>query len=429
MSGTVQRSSLGLFITLSVMMFMLFFVWGAWYVTMGTFMIARGLTDSIGSAYSVAPIAAIVTPFFMGVFADRLVNAEKLQGGLMILSAVAISAAPRFAAPETSRIYLGLLLAHTLCFMPNLALSNTVCLKHLADPDRDYPIVRVFATAGWIVAGLVVSFVFKAEKSPVQFYVAGAAALAVGVYSFFLPRTPPPARGKKVRLGELYGADTLPYFRHHSFAVFMFASLLVCVGMMPYWSLGSPFANSVGIERTGGFFTMGQIAELFVLALILPVFIKRFGIKWTMIVGMSCWVVRFLLFAAAATQTGAPMMTMMVMAVILHGFSYDFVFISGYLYVDRHVGEEVRAQAQGLLVVFTQGIGFLLSSQIFAGLLFNRIVGPTGGAEEWQRYWLIPFGYIAVILVLFWILFREDKTPPSGKILSAATMDPHETQP
>ncbi len=411
-----SRSSLGLFATLSVMMFVLFFVWGAWYVTMGTFMTARGMSAHIGWAYSVAPIAAIVTPFFVGVFADRLFNAERIQGCLLILSAIAICAAPYFASPDTWEIFIGLLLAHTICFMPNLGLSNTICLKHLADPDRDYPIVRVFATAGWIVAGWVVSFLFHAEESPVQFYVAGAAALIVGIYSFFLPKTSPPAKGKSVRIGELYGADTLPYFKHWSFAVFMFGSLMACIGMMPYWSLGSPFANTVGIERTGGFFTMGQIAELFVLALVLPHFIKRFGIKWTMVVGLLSWVLRFLLFSGAATGTGWTMMTMMVIAVILHGFSYDFVFVAGYLYVDRHVREEVRAQAQGLLVVFTQGIGFLLSSLIFVGLIFPRIVVDDTVGAEWQRYWLTPVGFMATVLGLFWFLFRDDKTPAYKKL-------------
>ena len=407
-----DRTTIGRFVSLSVMMFVLFFVWGAWYVTMGTFMTVRGISAQIGWAYSVAPIAAIVTPFFMGLFADRFINAEKLQGTLMILSAIAICIAPQYAEPETSHIFILLLLAHTLCFMPNLGLSNTICLKHLSDTDRDYPIVRVFATLGWIIAGLVVSFVFRAEATPVQFYVAGAAAAIVGVYSFFLPKTPPPARGTSLRLGELYGADTIPYFKHWSFAVFMFASLLACIGMMPYWAQGSPFANTVGIERSGGFFTIGQCAELFVLALVLPFFVKRCGIKWTMIIGVLSWTIRFLLFAGAATSTGAAMWTMMTIGVLLHGFSYDFVFVSGYLYVDRHVREEVRAQAQGLLVVFTQGIGFLLSSQILVGLVFPRIVTDAGNATEWRNYWLIAGGFMFVVLVLFSLLFRDD---PSGR--------------
>jgi len=343
-------------------------------VTMGSFMVQRGMSDGdLAWAYTVAPIAAIITPFFMGVFADRFVNAEKLQGVLLFIGGILICIAPRFASPDTGAVFIALLLGHTLCFMPTLGLSNTICLKHLADPDREYPKVRVFATGGWIVAGLVVSFVFKAETSPVQFYVAGGAAFAVGIYSFFLPRTPPPSKGRALRIPELYGADTLPYFKRFGFTVFMFTSLLACVAMMPYWALGSPFAVSLDIKRTAAFFTMGQVAELFVLAFVLPLFIRRYGIKKTMLIGIFAWIVRFVLFSGAAATTGGTMMTMMVAAVVLHGFSYDFVFISGFLYVDRNVREEVRAQAQGLLVVFTQGIGFLLSSQIFVKIVYPAV--------------------------------------------------------
>lgn len=408
---TQPRTSIARFVNLSVMMFVLFFLWGAWYVTMNSFMVEREMSGAlIGWAYSVAPIAAIITPFFMGVFADRFINAEKLQGILLFLSGVFICLAPTFATPESGTIYVGLLLAHTLCFMPTLGLSNTICLKHLANSQKDYPIVRVFATLGWIVAGLVVSFVFQAEKSEVQFYVAGAAAFVVSVHSFFLPATPPPAKGKPVRINELYGADTLPYFKKLPFAVFMFASLLACVAMMPYWALGSSFLNELKIERSGGFLTMGQVAELFVLALVLPIFIRKFGIKWTMLVGILSWIIRFVLLSTAATSSGSTMMTMLVIAVILHGFSYDFVFVSGYLYVDGHVREEVRAQAQGLLVVFTQGIGFLLSSQVFVNRVFTPMITKDDSLATWKAFWMTPVWYLVVVLLGFAVLFRERKT-------------------
>lgn len=415
---TPEKTNLGRFISLSVMMFALFFVWGAWYVTMGSFMVERGMSaDLIGWAYSVAPIAAIITPFFMGVFADRFVNAEKLQGVLLFLSGILICIAPRFATPETGTLFIVLLLTHTLCFMPTLGLSNTICLKHLANSEKDYPIVRVFATLGWIIAGLVVSSVFEAEKTPIQFYVAGGAAFFVGVYSFFLPATPPPARGQKVRFQELYGADTLPYFKKLSFTVFLFTSLLACVAMMPYWALGSTFANELGIERSGSVLSLGQVAELFVLAFVLPIFIRKFGIKWTMAVGLLSWIARFVLFSGAATSGGASgdaatSLTMFVIAVLLHGFSYDFVFVSGYLYVDKHVNEKVRAQAQGLLVVFTQGIGFLLSSQIFVNRVFAGLKREDNPLESWSAFWLTPVAYLAVVFILFLFLFREkSKTP------------------
>jgi nucleoside transporter len=409
--STPEKTSLGRFVNLSVMMFVLFFTWGAWIVTMNSFMVERGMSaELIGWAYSVAPIAAIITPFFMGIFADRFINAEKLQGILLFLSGILICVAPHFGKPETGTIYIGLLLAHTLCFMPTLGLSNTICLKHLANSEKDYPIVRVFATLGWIVAGLVVSMVFRAEKTPVQFYVAGAAAFAVGIFSFFLPRTPPPGRGKPFRVQELYGADSLPYFKKFSFAVFMVTSLLACVAMMPYWALGSAFLNKLGIERSGSFLTMGQVAELFVLAFVLPIFIRRFGIKWTMLIGLLCWIVRFVLFSGAAASEGTATMAMMVVAVLLHGFSYDFVFVSGYLYVDRHVREDVRAQAQGLLVVFTQGIGLLLSSQIFVSRVFTPMIAKEDSLDTWKAFWMTPVAYLIVVFFLFAILFREKPT-------------------
>jgi nucleoside transporter len=418
--STPKKTSLGLFVNLSVMMFVLFFVWGAWFVTVGAFMFNRGMTDHIAWAYSTTPIAAIVTPFFMGVFADRFMNAEKLQGILMMLSGVFIAIAPEFAKPETADIFIGILLAHALCFMPNLGLSNTICLKHLSDTERDYPIVRVFATLGWIVAGLVVSKVLKADLLTIQFYVAAGAAFTVGIYSFFLPKTPPPAKGEKIKFGDIYGAATIPYFKKFAFALFMFASLASCVAFMPYWANGATFLGAAGIKEPGAFLTMGQMAELFILAFILPFFIKRFGIKWTMILGMASWIIRYLCFSFSAqllAGSGGDMvsgvMPLLIAGVVLHGFAYDFVFVAGYLYVDKHVNEKVRAQAQGLLTVFTQGIGFVLSSQIFAGAIFLKVVGSEGGMNEWKTFWLYPMAYLIVIFVLFVFFFRDDKPKPA----------------
>ena len=216
-SSSIPRSPIKLFTTLSVMMFVLFFTWGAWFAGLGRFMYEAGFSaNAIGNAYSCTPIAAIVTPFFIGIFADRFMNAERLQGLLMILGGVIIAAAPSFADPDDPTIFIGLLLAHSLCFMPTLGLSNTICLKHLSDAERDYPRVRIFATLGWIAAGLAISFVFQFDTSVNQCYVAAAAALVVGIYSFILPKTPPPARGEKISFGELLGAGTFPYFKKFS---------------------------------------------------------------------------------------------------------------------------------------------------------------------------------------------------------------------
>lgn len=411
----LQKSSLGLFANLSTMMFLLFFVWGAWFAGLGRFMGEAGMGDAIGNAYSCTPIAAIITPFFIGVFADRFFNAEKLQGLLLLLSGVFLAIAPSFAKPETSSIFVGLLLAHALCFMPTLSLSNTICLKHLANPEKEYPRVRIFATLGWILAGLSISFIFHFDTSAYQCYVGAGAAVVVGIYSFFLPSTPPPGKGEKVNLGELVGTGTLPYFKKFSFTIFMFASLLVCVAFMPYWANLSGYLGAAKMEKTTAFLTWGQIAELPVLFFALPFFLKKVGIKWTIVIGIVCWIARYLFFATSAGQLAGGsdldgVFPLLLAGVLLHGFSYDFVFVSGYLYVDKHVDEKIRAQAQGLLTVFTQGIAFLISSKLLSGYYYNKIVGADGGFAEWKQFWMLPVGYLVVILILFIVFFRDKKT-------------------
>ncbi len=409
-----KNSSLGLFAHLGTMMFLLFFVWGAWFAGLGRFMFETGMGDYIGSAYACTPIAAIITPFFIGVFADRFMNAEKLQGLLLLLGGAFIGLAPSFAKPETAPIFVNLLLAHALCFMPTLSLSNTICLKHLADPERDYPRVRIFATLGWIIAGLAISFVFQFDTSANQCYVAAGAAFLVGIYSFFLPGTPPPGKGEKVKFGDLVGAGTLPYFKKFAFAVFMIASLLVCCAFMPYWANLGAYLGQAGIEKTTAFLTWGQVAELPVLFFALPFFLKKAGIKWTIVIGIGCWIARYFLFGASAGQLAGgssydEVFTLLLIGVLLHGFSYDFVFVSGYLYVDKHVDEKIRAQAQGLLTVFTQGIAFYISSKLLSGYYFNKIVGDDGDFVKWKQFWMLPVGFLVVVLVLFVILFREHK--------------------
>ncbi|MFK5923070.1 MAG: MFS transporter [Verrucomicrobiota bacterium] len=411
----LQKSSFPLLANLSTMMFLLFFVWGAWFAGLGGFMIKAGMSSAIGNAYSCTPIAAIITPFFIGFFADRFFNAEKLQGLLLLLSGVFLAIAPSFAKPETSTIFVWILLAHALCFMPTLSLSNTICLKHLANSEKEYPRVRIFATLGWIIAGLSISHIFHFDSSVYQLYVGAGVAFVVGIYSFFLPKTPPPGKGEKVNIGELIGAGTLPYFKKFSFAIFMFASLLLCVAFMPYWANLSGYLSQAGMTEYVGFLTWGQIAELPVLFFALPFFLNKVGIKWTMVIGVVCWILRYLLFSTSAGQLAGGsdlngVYPLLLAGVLLHGFSYDFVFVSGYLYVDKHVNEKIRAQAQGLLTVFTQGIAFLISSKLLSGYYYNKIVGADGGFAEWKQFWMLPVGYLVVILILFIVFFRDKKT-------------------
>ena len=403
------------FTGLSIMMFVIFFTWGAWFAGIGRFMSEAGMASSIGWAYSTTPLAAILTPFFIGVIADRFINAEKLQGILLILSGVFIAIAPSFATPENSTLFLIFLLLHALSFMPVLGLSNTIALKHLRDPEKQFPRVAFFRTLGWIIAGLSVSFIFHFDTSPNQCYVAAGAAFLAGIHSFFLPATPPKGQEGKLSFGEMVGSGTFRYFKKFSFALFMFTSLLICVAFMPYWANLATFLGEAGINKTTAFQTWGQIAEIPVLLFILPFFLKKFGIKWTFTIGIVCWITRYYIFSASASllaggsESATLIMALLLSGVLLHGLCYDFVFISGYLYVDQHVDEKVRAQAQGLLTVFTQGIAFLISSQLFAGYYFGKVVKDTGDFAQWKEFWLLPVAYLIVILVFFVFLFRDKK--------------------
>ncbi|MCM8535705.1 MAG: MFS transporter [Lentisphaeraceae bacterium] len=420
-----MKNELKIFTKLSITMFGIFFTWGSWYATIGFFMLEKGMGEYIGWAYSSTPLAAIVTPCFMGAFADRFMNAEKLQALLLVVGGVFMAIVPQFASVDSATLFLTFIFLHALCFMPTLGLSNTICLTHLNDPEKSYPRVRVFATLGWILAGLFMSAFLMADTSVIQFYIAAVSSILTGIFSFLLPHTIPTSENKKVAIGDLLGIKVFPYFKNFKFTIFMLASFLVCIGMMPYWANGATFLGHAGIDHPGAFLTLGQITELFVLSLILPFFIKKFGIKWTMIIGISSWILRYLVFSGAAgilsesSQFSLQIGAMLTVGVVLHGFAYDFVFISGYLYIDKIVKSEVRAQAQALLTVFTQGIGFLLSAQIFSGIIYNQVVGSSPTHQNFQTFWLLPVILLTIVLFLFVFLFK-DKTIRSedDKLLS-----------
>lgn len=402
----MEKTSLSVFTKLSVMMFFLFFTWGAWLVTLGSYMTEKQMSaTALSWAYSVGPIASIITPFFAGFLADRYFNAEKLQGVLLMVSGAFMFLATWVATPEQSTLFVLCLLGHTLCYMPTLGLSNAICLNHLKDAESEYPRVRVLATLGWVIAGLVVSFVFHGEKDNTIFYLSGSAAIAVGIYSMFLPATKPLAEKATLSLRQFAGLDTWPYFRRLSFSVFMFGSLLACMAFYPYWPLAAPYLEAVGIERTAATLSLAQVCELFVLAFVLPYALKKWGIKKTLLLGIACWILRYVLFAVAGHSQGIAI-PVVIAAILMHGFAYDFVFVSGYLYVDKIVADGVRAQAQSLLVVFTQGIGFLLGSQILVGIVHPEITA-AGTLESWSTFWLIPAVYLGVIFLVLLALFRD----------------------
>jgi len=386
---------------LSVMMFLEFFVWGSWYVTVGNYMQAHDMGDSIYWAYTVGPLAAIVSPFFLGMVADRYFSTEKVLGVMHLLGAAAMFLVP---STEGSGLLIALLLIHMLCYMPTLGLTNTLAFHNIQNQERQFPIIRVFGTLGWIAANIVVSKWLHADREAVQFYVTGGAGLALGLYSFALPHTPPPARGRTIRVGEILGLDALKRLSSPSFLVFLVCSFLICIPLAAYYNYAPLFAGAVGFDDPAYNLSFGQMAEVLFM-LIMPLCFRRLGVKWMLSIGMAAWVVRYGLFSAAATD---GVMWMVMTGILLHGICYDFFFVTGQIYTDQQASPEIRGQAQGLLVLVTQGLGLLIGAQV-AGWLYNRLVSGEGEAlrQSYRVFWLVPCIMAGVVLVVFALAFRD----------------------
>lgn len=407
---------------LSAMMFLQFFLWGAWFVTLGPFMGARGFAGvDIANAYSTAPVAAIISPFFLGIIADRFFPSQVVMGVLHLVGGAQLMLAPTIAGQGTENAwpFIGVLLAHMLCYMPTLGLSNAVAFHAMNNPEKQFPIVRVWGTIGWIVAGFGVGMLAArlaqtaglsdadAEKAragvPAFFYVAGASGVLLGLFSFALPHTPAPGRGRALGLGSIVGLDSLKLLANRSFAVFIVCSMLICIPLAAYYSFAATFAGAAGVENVPIKMTFGQMSEILFM-LVMPLFFVRLGVKWMLAVGMLAWVLRYGLFAGAWAGPGGEHMTWMVLGgIILHGICYDFFFVTGQIYTERTAPPEVRAQAQGFLVLVTQGVGMLIGNQVFGRLVDHY---SAEGVTDWRTVWALPAGFALLVLLVFVALFR-----------------------
>jgi len=392
---------------LSVMMFLQFFVWGAWAVSVGPFMSANNMAaTTVGNVYSVGPIAAIISPFFLGMVADRFFATERVLGAMHVLGGLVMLSVPAVAKSES--IFVGTLLVYMLFYMPTLGLTNTLAFHNMSNQEKQFPLIRVFGTIGWIVANLVVSSLLHADRSTMQFYVAGAASILLGFYSFTLPHTPPPAKGKRATAHDILGLDSLALMKNPSFAVFMVSSFLICIPLAAYYSFAGIFVGDMGVQDVAARMSLGQMSEIFFM-LVMPLFFLRLGVKYMLLIGMLAWALRYGLFAVAAPNHVVWMVTL---GILLHGICYDFFFVTGQIYVDKKASAAIRGQAQGFLVLVTQGLGMLIGAQVM-GRIVAAYTGP-GGAENWQAIWRIPCVAAAVILVFFCLLFREDSRAPTA---------------
>lgn len=395
---------------LSLMMFLEFFIWGAWYSTVAVYMTANGMENLTHWPFTVNPIAAIVAPFFVGLIADRYFATEKVLGFLHILGAVFMFFTPM--AVDSPVVFILLLLAYNLCYMPTMSLANTLSFHHIDDQEKDFPIIRVFGTIGWIIAGLVISFIlgqFLAEnvipeETALPLYLTSAASLLLGLYSFSLPNTPPPAAGEKISVRSIAGVDALKKLGSKSFYVFLFSSLLICIPLAAYYNFTQIFLGNADFDNIAATLTIGQMSEALFMVLIPAMFI-RLGVKWMLAAGMFAWVLRYAFFALGATD---PIIWMIITGIALHGICYDFFFVTGQIYVDKKSSPEIRGQAQGLIILITYGVGMLIGAQV-AGQVYNAFLGTASSLSlaQWHDFWWIPAVFAAAVLIFFVIFFND----------------------
>jgi nucleoside transporter len=392
-----------LFLRLWIMVFLHYFVWGAWYVTMNTYLTKtlgfKG--EQVGLAYGTTAVGALVSPFIVGIIADRFFATQRILGFLHLLGAALLYYVSTLT--DFGQFYPALL-AYTVTYMAGHGLTNSLTLQHSKHPAKEFPVVMLMASVGWIVAGLVVSWL-KLEDSPGMFRLAAGAALAMGLYSLTLPHTPPRGTNAPISLGKLLGFDALSLLRDRAFATFMICSFLICVPLSFYFTWMNTFMNELGIENAAAKMTLGQVSDVIFL-LLLPLLLPRLGVKGVLLLGIGAWALRFALFGALTTQLNSTWM--LYLGICLHGMCYDFVFVMGRMYVDKRAGEEMRAAAQGLHALVTLGAG------MFVGSWLSGVVGQyytRGSTHSWQEIWLIPAAMSAVLVVVFGLFFRERHEP------------------
>ena len=426
---------------LSIMMFLQFFVWGAWFATLGQCLGSNNLTAFAGDAYGTAPLGAIFAPLFLGIIADRFFPSQKVMAVLFLIGGVFLFLIPNVAGNEKGDLMVWFMLGNMLTYMPTVALGNSIVFTHaniLALPK-----IRVWGTIGWIVAGLVVGFLGWTSDLN-MFYLAGGASLLLGLYSFTLPNTPPPAKGEPIDLRALFMVDAFKLFKRPAFLIFMVCSCLVCIPLAYYYGLAGNYLTNAGYTQAASTMTIGQMSEIFFMLLI-PFFFRKLGVKWMILIGMLAWVLRYLLFAYGAPD---QVVWMILLGVALHGICFDFFFVTGFMYTDKIAPKSIRTQAQSLLVFFTQGIGLYIGYKVAyhqntygkvaesynklndaigqeyaqetlsvtekLGQMFSKndlakidpsIVGSA--MEKWSQYWKFPAIMAGVIAVIFFVAFWD----------------------
>lgn len=390
-------------VQLSVMMFLEFFIWGSWYVTMGTYLDkvlgAEGV--QIGAAYSAMAVATIISPFFVGMIADRFFSAEKVLGVLHLAGAALLFYLTQVGNAGS---FYWILLLYSLLYAPTLALANAVAFRQMQDPSKEFPSIRVLGTIGWIATGWMIDKVLNitTDQLALTFKMAAIASLVLGLWSFFLPSTPPKAKGTKATFAQILGADAFVLFKDRSFTIFFIASVLICIPLSFYYSFTNLFLTEAGMKNVTSNMTFGQFSEAFFILLI-PFFFKRLGVKWMIALGMIAWGVRFLLFGYGDADAG---LWMLFAGIIMHGICFDFFFVTGQIYTDSKAGQKIQSQAQGMITMATYGIGMWIGT-LLSGYVKDHYT--VDNVVNWRSIWMVPAGISLVVLLLFVLFFTDNK--------------------
>jgi nucleoside transporter len=450
---------------LSIMMFLQYFVWGAWFVTLGTYLSTAKAADGtrlfsdsfVGDAYGTSAIAAMIAPFFVGMIADRFFSTERLLFVLHCVGGVVLYWLSSVTNPQV--LYTGLIV-YFLTYMPTLSLTNSLSFHHLDDPARQFPGVRVAGTIGWIVAGLLVGSLFitgtsllhpllvgfrldhpfgiprtialgsdllpttKIEASAIPLQIAAVAQFVLGLYSLALPHTPPARRDTSATVRDVLGLDALALMKQWSFLVFVIGSFLICIPLQFYYTFTNPFLNELKVANAAAIQTYGQMSEIIFMVL-MPLFFARLGVKWMMLAGMAAWAIRYLLFAYG---DAGPGLWMLIVGLVLHGVCYDFFFVTGQIYVDNKAPVHVRAAAQGFIAFVTLGLGLFVGSIVSGRVVSNYATPSAANPHDWHSIWLIPAAMAGAVMVLFALLFYDkgDGRPQHEVDLEHATRTPEE---
>lgn len=388
-------------IQLATMMFLNFFLWGIWFVTMGTYLGTRldATGVQIGIAYGTQSLGAIIAPFIIGLIADRYFAAQFILGLLHLCGAGLLY----FVSLQTNFAdFYPYLLAYMIIYMPTLALVNSISFKQMNDPEKEFSLIRMWGTIGWIAAGLLIGWLAleKNQQLDRTFQIAAAVSLVLGLFSFMLPNTPPPKAGTQANLGEIIGLDALRLLKDKNFLIFFLSSLLICIPLAFYYQETNMFLNELGVDNAASKMTMGQMSETIFLFL-MPFFFLRLGVKKMLLIGMAAWVIRYFLFSYGNTGSG---LWMLYAGIILHGICYDFFFVTGQIYTDQLAGEKIRSSAQGMITLATYGVGMLIGFW-FAGYVADHY--KTAAGHDWSSVWMVPALIAAAILGLFALLFKD----------------------